>query len=365
MDYSGRRHAGGSGETRVDETAGRILNTLSRDPGARVSISDLSRDVRRLHGTAYYSNVYHALQRLRRDGIVQVEKTGHSSLVSLDLRNPQTVDALSETELRTSGSLLAGREDLRRLFDSLAEAPWIGPTSLIDWERNAKLNRAELLVQIPDGMSSGSVEALHARFRELEAKLNLRIDVLILDDKGFLSLLAAMDRNALKEMLSRRTALFAPDLFWSKIRNAWAHGIRVRFDREETHPARISEQDLVRNLARFGYTEMGSPPKQGRDIGIEFIVAAVLLGGDARRIRAIPVVLAKNAANYGLLLFLAKKYAVQGQLVGLLRVLAKHRESEALRHALRVAEAAPVKETRANEAAIEDTMRSYNAIPGP
>ena len=347
----------------MDGTAFRVLDALSRDPGGATSISALSRDIRRLHGTAYYSNVYNALHRLEKDGIVQLTKAGHSSMVSLNLRNRQTIDALSEMELRSRGSLLAKRQELQRLFDSLSDTPSMGPASLIDAERNMKLNRAELLIQIPEGMSSAGTEALGARLGELEGRLDIRIDALTLDEKGFRSLLAARDKNALKEMLSRRTALFAPDLFWSKIRNAWAHGIRIQFEQEETNPAKMSEQDLVYNLARFGYSEFGSPPKEGQDIGIEYVVAAVLLKGDARRIQAIPVILAKNQANYDVLLFLAKKYGVQGQLYGLLRVLAKNDANQDLQHALRMVEIARVKEVLANEAGIEEMMRTYNAIP--
>ena len=349
----------------MDETAFRILDVLSRDPGGGISISALSRDIKRLHGTAYYSNVYNALHRLERDGIVRLTKAGHSSLASPNLRNRQTIDALSEMELQGRRSLLAKREELRRLFDSLSDTPSMGPASLIDAERNMKLNRAELLIQIPEGMSSTGAEALRARLDDLEGRLNVRIDALILDERGFLSLLAAPDKNALKEMLSRRTALFAPDLFWGRIRNAWAHGIRIQFDREETDPAKVTERDLVHNLARFGYSEIGTSPKDGRDLGIEYLVAAVLLKGDARRIQAIPVILAKNQAEYDLLLFLAKKYGVQGQLYGLLRVLAKHDGNPALQHALRVVENARVKEVLANEAGIEEMMRTYNAIPQP
>jgi len=346
----------------MDETAFRILDTLSRDPGGRTSISALSREIRRLHGTAYYSNTYTALHRLQKEGIVELAKAGNSSLASLNLRNRQTVDALSEMELHKRRSLLGKREELRRLFDSLSETPYVGPTCLIDAERNLKLNRAELLILIPEFMSSTSTETLRALLDELERRLNLRLDALILDEKGFRSLLAAPDRNALKEMLPKQIALLAPDLFWSKIRNAWAHGIRIQFDQEGTNPTKISEQDIVYNLARFGYSEFGSPAKEGEDFGLEYMVPAVLLKGDARRIQAIPVILAKNQPNYPLLLFLSRKYGVQGELLGLLRALARYEENQDLQQALRMLDAAQVTEIGASEASIAEIMRTYNAI---
>ena len=66
----------------MDDTEFRVLDTLSRDPGRDVSISELTRDIRRLHGTAYYANTYKALHKLREEGIVRITKTGNSSLVS-------------------------------------------------------------------------------------------------------------------------------------------------------------------------------------------------------------------------------------------------------------------------------------------
>lgn len=345
----------------MDELEFRILDTLSRDPGRQMSISALARDIKRLHGTAYYSNTHKALHRLQKEGVVHLTKAGSSSQVSLDLRNRQTIGALSEMDLRKRHSLLSGREELQRLFDSLSDPPSIAPASLIDAERNAKLNRAELLIQIPGWISNARTKILGDSLREMEARLNIRIDALALDEKGFRSLLAAPDKNALKEMLSKQTALLGPDLFWSGIRNAWAHGIRIQFDRDETNPAKMSEQDLTYNLARFGFSEFGSPAKEGESIGIEYIVIAVLLKGDARRIQGIPVILAKNPANYALLLFLSKKYGIQGELLGLLRTLARYKESQDLRRALLVLEAAGVREVKVNETSVREMMRTYHA----
>lgn len=345
----------------MDETEFRILDALSRDPDGRVSISALTREIRRLHGTAHYPNIYNALQRMHEDGVVELTKTGNSSLVSLNLGNRHTVDALCEMELCRKRLLLGKSEELRRLFDSISDDMPMGPMSLIDAERNIKLNRAELLIQLPQCPPEAHVaEDLGRKLRELEGKLNIRIDPLILDEEGFRSLLAARDRNQLKEMLLRHTALLAPDLLWTMIRNAWAHGIRIHFDLEETNPAKLSEEDLLHNLARFGYTELGSRLRGGRDIGIEYIVIALLLRSDARRIQAIPVILAKNRANYALLLFLSKKQGVQGELYGFLKSLTKYKDNQDLRDVLRNLERANVKEVKANETSIERTMRTYN-----
>jgi DNA-binding PadR family transcriptional regulator len=347
----------------MDETEFRILDTLSRDPDQQVSISELTRDIRRLHGTAHYPNVYKSLHQLRKEGVVSLTKTGNTSIVSLDLRSRETADSLSEMELRKRHSLLRKREEFQRLVDSVSDATSVGPTSLIDPEKNIKLNRAELVIQVPNWASSKrNIETLRESLQGLERKLDLRIDALTLNESAFQSLLAGQDKNPLREMLSKQTTVVAPDLFWTQIRNAWAHGIRVHFDREATNPAKISEKDLVYNLARLGYTEFGPRIADGQDFGVEFIVTALLLSGDARRIQAIPILLAKNQANYALLLFLSRKYGAHGKLLGLMQALAKHNEDPSLREAIRILERERVQAAKVNEAAIEETLRTYNAL---
>ena len=347
----------------MDETEFKIVDALSRDPDERISISALTRDIHRLHGTAHYPNIYNSLQRMHEEGIIEIERTGNSSLVSLNIGNMQTIDALTEMEIRRKRILVAKWKDLRRLLESISTELPTCQASLIDAERNVKLNRAELLIQLPDCPSDARLsEDIFRKLREIEGRLNIRIDPLMLDEAEFRALLAARDRNQLKEMLSRHVAMQASDLLWNRIRNAWAHGIRIHFDSDETIPAKISEEDLIHNLARFGYTEFGTRIGEGGDIGIEYIVIALLLNGNARRIQAIPVILAKNKAIYSLLLFLARKHGLQGELYGLLSALAKHKEDDDLRRALRFLEKSNVREVKVNDASIEKTMRTYNAL---
>src|SRR6266487_1080267 len=326
----------------MDETEFRILDTLSRDPGRELSISGLTREIRRLHGTAHYANTYRALMSLQKQGVVHLKKTGNISLVSLDLKNRGTIDSLSEMELRRRHTLLEKREELQRLYDAFSDASYLGPISLIDAERNIKLNRAELLIQLPDwAWNRASADMFEGKLEEAEGRLGIRIDALTLDDDRFRSLLAAQEKNPLKEMLSKHTTLLAPDLFWNQIRNAWARGIQIRFDEDETNPLKITE---------------------GQDFGIEYVVIALLLRGDARRIRAIPGLLAKNAPNYELILFLSKKYGMQSKLFGLLRALAKHKRDKDLESVLRILEKSGVKEIKTDGRSIEEMMRTSNAL---
>ncbi len=82
---------------------------------------------------------------------------------------------------------------------------------------------------------------------------------------------------------------------------------------------------LDANLARFGYKEMGTRLYlDAKPIGIEYIVTSIMVKKDSiRRLKAIPIILAKNneRINYSLLVFLASKHKVILQLHKILKIL--------------------------------------------
>jgi len=63
-----------------------------------------------------------------------------------------------------------------------------------------------------------------------------------------------------------------------------SRGLSVRFEKTALRPERIPELELLHNLARFGYRELGTVARAGEDLALETIVVAVLLRGDARRL---------------------------------------------------------------------------------
>jgi hypothetical protein len=146
------------------------------------------------------------------------------------------------------------------------------------------------------------------------------------------------------------------------IKVAAERNIPVRAEEKEISPAKISEQDLVYNLARFGYKEMGTQmPAHRRDICIEYIATALIAQGDARRIEAVPVILAKNSVNFDILFFLSQKYRLSERMLGLLKILQEavpRKDSEAV---IKAMEAMKIKEIPADRESILEKMRLYNA----
>lgn len=352
----------------MDETTLRIVDGLSRSLGMQLSINELTKEIARLYGRAYYANVYNKLRRLSTEGTVALTKAGKSLLVSLNFGSYLTMDLLTEMELARKHDLLKRRESLRLLLagidDELKNFYLVNSLCLINPEGNISLNRAELLILLQKATdeSKSDAEAIRKSLMNLQALHNIRIDLLILGKEEFLELLKAEERNPLKEMLSNKVAFYAPQSFWSVIKDGLERSGRIRFEREAIDPRKIPERTLAYNLARFGHKEMGTKIERDENVCIELVVTSLLTGKDARRIDAIPVILAKNKANYNLLVFLSQKYNVSSRLLGLLKALNRIKPEGRLETAVDTLEAMKVGEVKADQSRIRERLRLYNAI---
>ncbi len=350
----------GNGNTEL-----KIIDTMSRNIGKPTSINELTKEIKRLYGSAYYANTYNSLQELWKERFLTIEKFGNSSIASFDFTNYLTPDLLTEMELKKKREFLANRPELQPLFESIEDefrnSALIKSITLINPERNIKLNKADLLI-ILDGQHS--IESkLHEKLRSIQKRQYLKINPLFLRTSELLDFLKSKERNPLKEMLYDKLTFYLPQDFWAQIRNAYIHGFQISFEKDETNPARMSESDLMHNLARFGYKEIGPEMRQGQqEICIEYIITSILLKDDARRIDAIPIILAKNKANYELLGFLSRKYGLSERLLGLLIALNQIKPSNDVERAIGGMQESGIKEIKISEKSIRDKMLLYNAI---
>jgi hypothetical protein len=353
----------------MNETRFRILDTLSRELGRSLSISELTNKIRKLHGTAYYANTYDEIMSLASEGIIELEKIGNSSIAILNFKSYLLIDSLAEIELKKKHDLLQERTELQMLlleFNTCLESlALMSSICMSRPEKNIKLNRLEFLILLRGSAGDQVIQEHREKLSEITQMLqkihNLRIDYLALANDEFLDLLRSEDRNPLKDMLVDKIAFINPQGFWIAIREALRKGIRMQLDSDETDPARIPEHHLAFNLARFGYTEMGRQIKAGERISMEYIITAILTGTDARRIEAIPVIIAKNKLNYNVLTFLSQKYRRSGLLLGLLRTLYKFKPSEEAKAGISILEKMHIDEIEADEEAIREKMKLYNA----
>ncbi|MFH0848715.1 MAG: hypothetical protein V1857_04365 [archaeon] len=351
----------------MDETTFRILDTLSRDLGSMISIHQLTSKIKQYHGTAYYARTYNKLKDLSTQGLINITKAGRSSIPSLNFASYGLPDLLSEIEMRKKRELLDRSKALQPLLmDMEAYArsnSQIESISLINPERNARLNRAEFLILMRNFGESRSDEtkSVYKMMRDAQSRCNVRADGLLLSSEDFANMLASDEINPLREMLSNKITFYAPQAFWAEIAVILARGYRIRLRSTETNPAKIAENDLIFNLNRFGYRELGPRISEGEKICIEYIIVSLMMKGDARRINAIPAIVSKNKVNRNLLVFLFQKHGLSGRLLGLLRAMHKIAPEEKTAIAMSILEELSPKEIRADEEAVARNMRLYNA----
>ncbi|MDG6904052.1 MAG: hypothetical protein JRN72_04545 [Nitrososphaerota archaeon] len=329
-----------------------------------VSIRQLTSEIQEESGPAYYPNIYRALSSLQKEGIVTMEKQGKASIPSLNFANYLLLDTLTEMELQKKQEFLRKWPDTWGLFESLerelGDMPSVGSILLLDPERNVKLNRAEPLVLMEgkDKAHEGKVEkAAH----EIGARLNVRVEPLVVAGTELIEGLRSPEKNPFKEMIPDMVVLHLPQKFWRLIRNAVVHGVRIRFDLDRTDPSKIGEKDLVHNFPKLGYKEFGSEADWGQDFSVEYIVSSVLLGGNERRIAAVPVLLAKNKIDHSLLVFLSQKYGFAEKLLGILIVLIKVAPSREIEHTVAAMSSAGIRPAKMDDVHIRQTLRIYGS----
>jgi hypothetical protein len=349
----------------MDTPTLRILDTISSHLGDSLSINQLTEITKEAFGTAHYANIYRKLQELKKEGLLNLNPVGRSSIINLNFQNYLLIDLLAEMEIEKKMESLKGRNDLflflTEMEESLNDACSIKSTSSINPAKNIKLNRIEFLFLLrKTAHYLDETVRVYREMRKLQNKYNLRIDSLILDEDDFSDLARSNEINPLREALVKKTVFFCPQAFWSEIKRI-VEKTEIRTIRTETEPSSISDLDLIYNLGRFGYREFGVNIEQGRSYCIEYLTTALLVLGDARRLGAIPVILAKNAFRSNLLAFLSQKFGTAGKLLGLLRTLHHIKPSREIGETMTILETLNVKEIPADERSILQKMRLYNA----
>ena len=340
----------------------RVLEAMSKRVGEPISIRQLTSEMKRESGSAYYPNIYRALSSLEKEGVVTMEKEGRASIPTLNFASYLLLDALTEMELQKKREFLRKWPHDWPLFESqerdLGDLPSVESILLFDPERNAKLNRAEplILMEEKDKAREGKVEKAA---REMGTRFNVRVEPLVMAGAELIERVRSPEKDLFKEMLSDMVVLCMPQNFWKLIRNAAIRGVRIKFDPDRTDPSRIGEKDVAYNLARFGYTEIGSEAERGRDFSVEYTVSSALLDEDKRRIAAVPVLLAKNKIDYLLLGFLSRRYGFAEKLLGALIAIIKVVPSKEIEHAIAAMSGAGVRPAKIDEAHIRQTLRLY------
>ncbi|MDE1863237.1 MAG: hypothetical protein KGI33_10020 [Thaumarchaeota archaeon] len=350
----------------------RILDILSRGIGNVLSINRIAKKVRSEYGSGDYKNIYVAINNMSKRNIVKLEQAGNASLVSINFENYMIIDLLSEMELRKKGVFLQNRTEMQILLLELDEYVYnldmLQSVSIIEPERNAKLNKADFLVQLKKSdnhrMAYAAKTGIYKKLYGLQMIHDMRINVLVLEDGEFSGLVKANEANPVREMLHDKIVISGQQGFWASIRNEFIKGTKIKVKEGQTHPAKIPEDVLVYNLVRFGYTEFGPVVKEAEQVCIEYTIAAIIFQKDERRMDAIPVILAKNTkkTSYDLLLFISRKYGFAGKILGILkslRNLVVHARM-VVEEPIKLLEAIDTEEVKPDEKRMRDRLRLYH-----
>ncbi len=330
-------------------TKTKVIETIARNYRASISINQLSLKINERYSSSHYPEINKAVHDLVDEGILTLSKIGRSLIVTLNLENPSLADLLTKIEIEKKYQIFTKYPQFQKVLPQInftsKDLHNIHSVSAINAERNIKLNRIELLIllnstdKFEKGKTDQSVayvtneqqltdesEELVKGLQSIGNKYNIRIDYLLLSKSDFLLLLKSDEINQVKEMVPNKLTVFNPQLLWMEIIDVMKDGIEINksktadSDLTETNPKSISEKDLIYNLSRFGYTEFGTKMVKGRRISIEYIITSILMGREARRIEAIPVIVKKNLSriNEELLVFLCRKYNVMNTLSDIL-----------------------------------------------
>ena len=353
----------------MDSTTFRALYALSGRIDRGQSISELVRSIKELGYTAYYKNIYDKCQKLKEDNIVQIGKAGMTSLVSLKLSNPLTIDELATMELMRKKEFLEGADSqLIRGVESMRFSS-ITSSALIEPERNRKLNTLELLFLLD---SDQEADVIIKGIKEISRKYNKTIYPLLLTEREFKGRLEAQGYNTVKEMLTNKIVLENPSAFWRTISDAKISG-NAGVDLRG-----INSGELYQNLEGFGYSAFTTNHTEKiQDLSVETAIIACLLKDDARLTEAAAVLIAKNQVNSRLLLYLGLKYGRLNLLGYLMETVKTLTRDDDKRAALAVglalfsvfherASSDTIAggwgvETRTTAQDLENTLRRYNA----
>lgn len=358
----------------MNKTTLRILEVLSSEIGTGLSINHLTDKIHTRFNTGFYRDVYKNVQFLAKQRILQISKEGNSSIISLNFDDPFLVDMLAEMELERKRNFLQKRKEFQIWISALSsriiDYSFINSISLIRPELNAKLNRAELLFLISNSTNQNDMEyrqrdKLHELTDSLQKEYNISIDALFMNPEEFIITFRSSSINPVKEMMSNKIVIFFPQMFWLEMGNTIKRERPLRTEEQEIRPLKITEEELVSNLAMLGYKEIGTdirPPS--KLIGIEYIITAILMGDDSRRIDAVPIVIAKNQdmINYDLLIFLSTKYHTLDRLYSFLKALEQIKPTIRARKILDRLHFMHLDEVKIDLKDLENKLRLYNVI---
>lgn len=188
----------------------------------------------------------------------------------------------------------------------------------------AAVNSLFLCLCLKDMGDLKRVSDLINELRTIGKKHNVWVIVYPASSDSYIKMLQRREKNLTQYSFKNGFVLTGQSVFWSHIRKAWCDGKHITSSNKLPKIMKMSENDLVYNMTRYGYGEFGSAIRTGNSMDVESTITALLYSDEPRRYSiGAPVLIAKNEIDVGYLLFLADSFKLLKKLGGAATVLKK------------------------------------------
>jgi len=276
----------------------KILSSLSTTYTNDISISKLSKILKKKGFDGDYKNTYQKIRYLENRALIKTKLIGKSRIIQINYSNPSTIAKLAMIELGKKIDFINENPDFQPINTQLNKIQ-SDSIILIEAEKNFSLNRIETLI------ITNKPEKTINECNEIEKLFNIRIDCLAITPKEFAEQITT---TTIIQMLSNRLILSNQEQFINLISNSIN-----KIEEKDYLLTDLNETELRDNLAKFGYSEFGKETK-GKELSIEETIASTLLNGTARQKTALKDIIKNNDFSLRILYFLIKKYSKQKEI---------------------------------------------------
>lgn len=293
----------------------KILEHLSDNLGYGGNIREMSKDIDKKYGPAYYSNIYNTTKKFEKIGIINTQHEGSNKIIRLDARNPLSIYYISEAESHKNQKITMSMELLGDIL-KLTKRFDIFSICSLDAKRYLTMNRLELLIL--NRNSNENIELME-ELHKLEYHYAMSIDPIMLTPDEFIHKMKTDELDIIKDLILKKNIIYNIDGFWKLILE---NNIDAKYKKFNKYPQDITKDELAYNYNRFGF-QLSETFKQSDKIAIEPIILSMSLNDEPRIRYGAILLLYKNIENINLsyLFYIFKRYNKLSELKGFLTLL--------------------------------------------
>ena len=251
------------------EITSRILDILSREIENSLSISEITRRIEKIYGSAYYVNIYDKIKILAKEKFVTLSSQGNSSLVGLNFENYLLIDLLANMEIGKKLDLLEKQKKLYNVFHDLAvyiNDQVVKEILIIKPNMKSKSDSMELLILLQNSKKKDHVKEKHAistTINFLQEIHKIQINCFFLEEERFLELLNSKQSDITKDIFSDKIVLFHPTKFWMDVKNAMQGKLVQRWDKTDSTTTILTDdqqlKSMISHIIEKSLTKIGKP----------------------------------------------------------------------------------------------------------